>query len=144
MKLFDPTDEGSLGPLDSRIPNFKRKFANIHYQSTLTGEFGTLIIRPNTTEEDVLQQYAKLFPRECNHFISEVVEMNKALHSPIGMGRAKMMASLTKIPELVFMSMKYFDENFWGNKRNVYRFIRKYPRFAVGNRSHKQTKGVIV
>lgn len=134
----------SAGELDSVTPNFSKKFANIHYQSELTGEFGTLKIRFNTTEDDVLNQYARLFPKECAHFLAEMKELGQSVINPNGMSQLRMMSSLTKMPELIFMAMKFFDENFWSNKANVLRFVRKYPKFQIGDRSRKSTLGVII
>lgn len=122
---------GAANSVDNRIPDFSKKFANLHYQSPTTGEFGTIVIRPNTTEDDVIRQYERIFPKECSMHLELINEMSKALDKPTGMSQLGIMSALTKIPEIVYLSMKYFDPDFWGNKKNVNRFVRRYPKLMM-------------
>lgn len=124
-------------PLDTTAPNFKKHVANLHYQSELTNEFGTIQIRPGTTEDHVLWQYAKLFPRECASFLEEIKNCNQVLNSPTGMSKERRIMALTKIPEIVYTAMKFIDEDYWADKEAFYRFIRKYPRFMIGDHKKK-------
>ena len=120
--------------LETKVPNFKKRFANLHYQSEVTKEFGTIIIRSNTTEDDIMNQYAKLFPKECNLFLEEIKNITPLLHSPSGMSKMGTMMATTKVPEVIHCCMRYLNEDYWMNAKNVYRFIRRYPKFAIGDK----------
>lgn len=136
--------EDASSGLELKCPDFTKRFVNIHYQSESSGEFGTIIIRHHTTEDDVLNQYGRLFPIEARQALSVIRELNQSLFFPGGMSEVGIMGAITKIPEILYMAMKYFDIDYWSNKRNLYRFVRRYPKFMVGDHRAKDTKGVIV
>ena len=129
--------------LNALSPNFKKKTANLHYMSEVTGEVGTLLIRPGISEDDIMNQYAKKFPKECRFFLMEIKNITQVLFSGTGMSRERTMMSLTKIPQILYLAMKFIDEDYWSDKKRYYRFLRKYPKFMVGNHNHKTTRGIV-
>lgn len=131
-------------PLDTITPNFNRKTANLHYQSELTGEFATIVIRPNTTEDDVLSQYGQKFPRECAQMINTIQELSKSLNTPTGMSKEGVIMALAKIPEVVFLAMRFIDVEYWEKPGAMLRFVRKYPRFGIGDHSRKDRGNIII
>lgn len=130
--------------LEHRIPRFDRKFANLHYQSEITREYGTIIIRPNTTEDDIMNQYAQKFPRECKIYLSTIAGISKTLNTLTGMGKEGRVMFISKIPEIIYTAMKFLNEDYWMSKEALYRFIRNYPKFMIGDHRRKDTKGVII
>lgn len=131
--------------LAMRKPDFSKKFANIHYQSESTGEYGTITIRHNTTVEDVLTQYCRFFPKEAKLFREDVRQANQELTERSGMSQNRSMMSLGKIPEIIHTSMKFLEgERYWDDKRNMLDFIRSYPGFMVGDHGIKKTSGNII
>lgn len=132
-------DPFSENPFDSISPNFKKKVANLHYISQITGEYGTLCIRPGMSDEDILEQYSKKFPRECRVYLDEIRLMNQSLLNSNGMSKERQMMALTKIPELIYTAMKFIDEEYWFDKSRFYKFIRKFPKFMIGDH-HRRRK----
>lgn len=131
-------------PLDSAMPNFKKRTVNLHYISTMTSEYGTIRIRPGMTEDDVLTQYSRLFPRECAMYLNEIRLTTQALYNANGFSKERHMMALTKIPEILYTAMKFLREDYWFDKKAFYNFVRKYPKFMIGNHSRKTTRGVHV
>ena len=126
-------DPFTNNPFDSIVPNFKKKVANLHYISQITGEYGTLNIRPGMSDEDIMEQYARKFPRECRVYLEEIRYMNQTLVNTNGMSKEKQMMALTKIPELIYTAMKFIDEEYWFDKKRFYKFVRKFPKFMIGD-----------
>lgn len=131
-------------PLDSISPNFKKKVVNMHYISAMTGEYGTIRLRPGMNEDDILKQYAMLFPRECAAYLHEIKATNQALYNTNGFSKERHMMAITKIPEILYTAMKFFREDYWFDKKAFYNFVRKYPKFMIGDHSRKTTRGVHV
>lgn len=128
-----------------RKPDFSKKFANLHYQSETTGEYGTIMIRQHTTVEDVLTQYCRYFPKEAKLFREDIKDANRELDESSGMSQNRSMMSLGKIPEVIHTCMKFLEgERYWDDKRNMLDFIRSHPGFMVGDHSAKKTSGNII
>ena len=130
----DPTG-GNV--MNSVVPNFKKKVANLHYISQMTGEYGTIFIRPGMTEDEIMEQYATLFPKECRVYLEEIKLMNQTLHHSSGMSKERQMMAITKIPEIMYTAMKFIDQDYWFDKNRFYKFVRKYPKFMVGEHKRK-------
>lgn len=131
--------------LETLMPDNTRFSINMHYQSETTGEFGTLRLNKTMTAEHVLKQYHALFPVEAQAFVDEVRKISQNLHRPGGMSKEGIMMALGRVPKIVFMAMEFLDSDYWLDVRNFRRFIRAYPKFAIGDHSHKQTNpGVLI
>lgn len=131
--------------LESMIPDNTQFAINMHYQSDSTHEFGTLRINKAMTPDQVLAQYTKLFPIESAAFLEEIKAVNQNLHRPGGMSKAGIVMAIGKVPKLVFMAMEFLDAEYWTDIRKFRKFIRAYPKFAVGDHSRKQTTpGVLI
>lgn len=136
--------EEPVSPLETLAPNYSRKTANLNYLSELTGEFGVIIVRPGTTEDDILTQYGQKFPRECALMINTIAELSGSLNRSNGMSKEGIIMALAKIPEVVFLAMRFLDPEYWEKPNAMLRFVRKYPRFGMGDHSRKTTRGIII
>lgn len=139
------SDTPQADALAMRKPDFSKKYANIHYQSPSTDEYGTIVIRQNTTVEDVLMQYCRYFPKEAKLFRQDVKSANDELISRSGLSENRTMMSLGKIPEIIHTAMKFLEgETYWDDKRNMLDFIRSYPGFMVGEHKRKDSGNIII
>lgn len=123
--------------LESIYPDNSRFSINMHYQSEATGEFGTLKVTKKSSIEDILAQYAKLFPIEATAFLEEVKLANQNLNRPGGMSKEGVVMILGKIPKLVLMAIEFVNPDYFmldpkQGVRNFYRFFRAFPKFAIG------------
>lgn len=126
-------------------PDFSKRFANLHYQSESTGEYGTILIRESTTIDDVLLQYCRYFPKEAKLFHDDVIQANSELASRSGLSQNRTMMSLGKIPEIIITACKFlFGENYWDDKKNMLDFLRSHPGFMVGDHTRKSTGNIII
>lgn len=135
--------------LESIYPDNSRFSINMHYQSESTGEFGTLRINKKSTIEQILAQYAKLFPIEATAFLEDIKLANQNLYRPGGMSKEGVMMAIGRIPALVLQAIEFVNPDFFlydpkQGIANFRRFVRAYPKFAVGDHSRKLTSGVHV
>lgn len=136
----DPVDS----PIDIRKPNYEKQFANLHYQSESTNEIGCIEVRPGMTEEMIMDQYWRKFPKEAQLFLNEVKWANDTLKSKSGMSDLRSIMSLGKVPEIVMCAMKFIREDYWEDKKRSIAFFRKFPKFMVGDHSVKAATGIII
>ena len=134
--------------LESIFPDNSKFSINMHYQSDSTSEFATFRINKSMSIEHILDLYAKLCPIECEAFLAEVRTANQQLYRPGGMSKEGVLMAIGRIPKIVMMMIEFLDPNFfvWNNgraSRNFIRFVRAFPKFAVGDHSLKPT-GVLV
>ena len=135
--------------LESVIPDNTRFSINMHYQSEATGEFGTLRVNKSMTVEQILDQYARLFPIECQLFIDSIKLANQNLYRPGGMSKEGVMMAIGRIPKIVLIALEFINPDFFmmdsrQGMANFRRFVRAYPKFAIGDHSRKHTLGAIV
>lgn len=131
--------------LESVIPDNARFSINMHYQSDTTHEFGTLRLTKAMNADHVLAQYTTLFPIESAAFLGELKTINQNLHRPGGMSQAGIIMAIGRVPKLIFMAMEFLDVDYWTDLRKFRKFIRTYPKFAVGDHSRKTTNpGVLI
>lgn len=122
--------------LDLKKPNFKKKLANIHYESEATQEFGTIVIRANTTIEDVFRQYCRFFPKEAKLFKKEIEFKNQILLKKSGISAGGRMMALGSVPEVIMTACKFlYGEDYWDDKKNSIQFFRDNPGLMVGEHS---------
>lgn len=112
--------------------------------SELTGEEGGIVVRSQTTLDDVMREYVNQFPKEALAFKIKVKEMNDGLTHSSAMSQGKRMMSLTSIPEFILWAMRAKSREYWDDKERVYSFIRSYPAFMIGDHRIKPTNGVII
>lgn len=143
--ILPHSDKPAEDALALHKPDFSRKYANLHYQSDSTDEYGTITIRPNTTVEDVLTQYCRYFPKEAKLFREDVKSANQELLNRSGLSENRTMMSLGKIPQIIHTAMKFLEgERYWDDKRNMLDFIRSYPGFMVGDHTRKSTGNTLI
>lgn len=126
------------------IPDNTRHSMNMHYQSDETGEFGTIRLHKGMPVEQVLRQYAALFPIECSMHLKQIQDVNNSLHRPGGMSKEGIVMAIGKIPRAVFLALEFLDIDYWMDGKNFRKFVRAYPKFAIGDHTRKTSKGVIV
>lgn len=112
--------------------------------SSLTNEEGGITVRPSTTLTDVVDAYAAQFPRESAAFLAHVKAQNQQLANRAGMSRGRTMMKLAEIPEFILWAMRAVRRDYWDEPRRVYRFIRQFPAFMIGDHRKRETKGLIV
>lgn len=135
-----PNDDGVDSALDLRKPNYNKDYANLHYETENTGEIGTIVIEPNTTEDDVLRQYAQKFPIEADRFIEEVKYDNANLSKLSGMSNGGRMMSIGRVPEILQCALKFVHgESFGDDKTDWIWFFRRNPKFMLGDHRVKAT-----
>jgi len=142
MSLLSSNPEPN--PIDIRKPNFDKQFANLHYHSEATEELGCIEIRPGTTEEQIMEQYWRKFPKEAQLFLNEVKWANSNLKNNNGMSELRSIMSLGKVPEIIMCAMKFIREDYWQDKKRSIAFFRKFPKFMVGEHSNKAATGIII
>lgn len=131
--------EARIGTMDALIIDRNAPFANIFYLSNTTGESGTIFVWKGMTEEHVLNQYGKLFPIECALHLKHVQDLNAALNHPLGISKERVQAVLGSFPAIIKLCLEYMDPDYFRSddldkaKKKLYGFIRKFPRFMVGN-----------
>lgn len=111
--------------------------------SSVTGEEGGMNVTGKTTLADVMQAYAQQFPKEAVAYLNKISDDNASLHTPSGMSQGGRMMHVTSIPEFVLWAMRAKEREYWDLKR-TYSFIRSYPKFMIGDKQKKDTKGIIV
>lgn len=144
MNLLSSSPEPVDSPLDVRKPNYQKQYANLHYQSESTDEIGCIEVRPGTTEEDIMNQYWRKFPKEAQLFLNEVKWANDNLKARSGMSELRSIMSLGKVPEIIMCAMKFIREDYWEDKRRSISFFRKFPKFMVGEHTNKPATGLII
>lgn len=138
MDILPPSDTPAEDALGLKKPDFSKKFANIHYQSESTGEYGTILIRFGTTVEDVMTQYCQHFPKEAKLFMEEIKMRNATLANQNGMSEGGRMMALGSIPEIIMTACKFlYGEDFWEDKKNSIAFFHTFPKLHVGQ--HRRT-----
>lgn len=142
--MTDAAGDAVSDPLDFRKPNYGKKTANLNYQSEATGEFGVIEVRPGTTEEQIMDQYVRKFPKECKLFLTELANANASLNAASGMSKEGTMMVMGKIPEVLMCAMKFIREDYWESNARTRAFFRKFPKLMVGDHRVKSTKGVII
>lgn len=133
--LLNPNAANPLeDALSMRKPDFSKKFANIHYASEVTDEIGCIVIRDNTTMEDVMRQYCSQFPKEARIFMDDIALEKQKLFNSNGMSANKTMLSLGSIPEIIVTAAKFiYGEHYWEDKRNTLDFFRQNPKLRIGH-----------
>lgn len=111
--------------------------------SAVTGEEGGMNVTAKTTLADVMQAYAQQFPREAAAFLSKIADDNAQLFNRSGMSEGGRMMQITAIPEFVLWAMRAKEREYWDLKRS-YNFIRSYPKFMIGDKTKKETQGVVI
>lgn len=145
MEILPPSDTPAEDALSLKKPDFSKKFANIHYQSEATGEYGTIRIRFHTTIEDVFSQYCQFFPKEAKLFLDEIKMRNQSLLNSKGLSLNRSMMTAGSIPEIIMTACKFlYGEDYWEDKKNTLDFLRSNPKLMIGDHSRKNLGNSII
>lgn len=103
-----------------------------------------MVVYGETSLDEIMKSYQIQFPKESSIYLAYVKKHTDELAKPTGMSSGGRMMRLTAIPEFVMWCMRAKQREYWSEKKNIYSFIRSYPKFMIGDHTLKHSKGTII